>query len=138
MASLRLPLALIGLLSIIAIFANVISPFIGPLEYTGHLTYQYVEGDNPIVNVVFQFNEEIGEPLIVVSAPSPWSWIYGSNILSMTGGSLAPSDSLVVTVSFKWYVPPGDRPFTAVGTTSGGESSTAVGVLAVTGEHDVL
>ena len=132
MASLRLPLVFIALLSAVALFANIISPLIGPLEYTGHLTYSYTEGDTPIVKVVFQFNEEIGERLIVVKAPSPWSWTQGGNILSMTGGSLAPGDSLVVAVSFNRYVPPGDRPFTSLGTTSGGESSTAVGTLVVT------
>ena len=132
MASLRLPLVFIALLSAVALFANIISPLIGPLEYTGHLTYSYIEGDNNVVKVVFQFNEEIGERLIVVNAPSPWSWTQGGNILSMTGGSLDPGGSLVVAVSFNRYVPPGDRPFTAVGTTSGGESSTAVGTLVVT------
>jgi UDP-2,3-diacylglucosamine pyrophosphatase LpxH len=132
MSSLRFPLVLLALLSTVALLVNVIAPYIGPLEYTGHLTFSYTEGENPIVNVVFQFNEEIGESLIVVNAPSPWSWAQGGNILSMSGGSLAPGDSLVVAVSFNRYVPPGDRPFTAVGTTSGGESSTALGVLVVT------
>ena len=132
MASLRLPLVFLAIISVIALFTGIISPFIGPLEYTGQLTFSYIEGDTPIVKVVFQFNEEIGDRLIVVNAPSPWSWTKGGNSLSMTSGGLAPGDSLVVAVSFNRYVPPGERPFTAVGTTSGGESSTALGTLVVT------
>ena len=132
MASLRYPLLVLTLLSLIAISAGSISPSIGPLEYTGHLSYDYIEGEDAIIRIVFQFNEEIGQRLVVVNAPSPWSWSLGADTLSMTGGSLAPGSTLVIPVSFNRYVPPGDRPFTAVGTTSSGESNTALGVLAVT------
>jgi len=131
MASLKLPVALLGLLTLAAFFAGPLGELIGPLEYIGSLTYTYVEGDNPIVKVVFQFDDEIGKQLIVTSAPPVWSWMHGGNILSMSGGSLQPGDTLVVQISFREFVPPGEKPFTAIGTTSAGEESTANGILAV-------
>ena len=131
MASLKLPVALLAILTLMAFFADPLGALIGPLEYTGSLSYTYVEGDNPIVKVVFQFDDEIGKQLIVTNAPPQWSWMQGGNILSMSGGSLQPGDTLVVQISFREFVPPGEKPFQATGITSAGEESIALGVLVV-------
>ena len=132
MYSLRFPLALLALLSLIALFATPISIFIAPFEYTGNLNYAYNEGTDPIIHIDFQFDQEIGESLIVVKTPSPWNSIQEGSTLSLTGGNLAPGNALSVSVSFNKYVESGDRPFTGIGTTSGGESITSTGVLVVT------
>ena len=131
MTSLRIPLAVLLILSVIAFFADPLSAIIGPLEYTGSLGYTYVEGENPIVQVVFLFEDEIGKQLLVTYAPPQWSWTQGGNSLTMTGGSLQPGDTLVVQVSFRKFVPPGEKLFQATGTTSAGEETTAYGVLVV-------
>jgi hypothetical protein len=132
LASLRLPLVLAAIITAVSLSANIIGVYVGPMEYKGSLTFVYAEGENPITNVVFTFDDEIGDSLLVVSAPAGWSWAQGGNVLSMGGGSLAPGGSLVVQVSFRRYVEPGERPFVATGTTTAGESSTALGSLSVT------
>ena len=131
MASFRLPLALLLILSVIAFTADPLSAIIGPLEYTGSLGYTYVEGENPIIKVVFQFDDEIGRQLLVTYASPQWSWTQGGNTLTLTGGSLQPGDALSIQVSFRQFVPPGEKPFQATGTTSAGEETTAYGVLVV-------
>jgi hypothetical protein len=132
LASLKYPLTLMIAISAIALSASIISVYVGPLEYKGSLTFAYAEGENPITKVVFTFDDEIGDSLLVVSAPAGWSWAQGGNVLSIGGGSLAPGDTLVVQVSFKHYVEPGERPFVGMGTTTAGESSTSLGSLSVT------
>jgi len=132
MSVLRYPLVLGVILSLISLFANPISLYLGPFDYTGHLTYSYTAGDDIIVNIVFQFDELIGGNLIVVSTPNPWGYTLGGISITFTGGSLSPGDSLSAPVSFKQYVNPGEYPFTATGTTSEGDQITVSGNLMVT------
>ena len=132
MFSLRFPLVILALLSAIALLATLIAVFIAPFEYTGNLNFTYNEGTDSIIKIDFQFDQGIAESLVVVKVPSPWSGVQSGNTISMSGGNLAPEDALTVSVSFNRYVLPGKRPFTGIGTTSGGESIRSTGVLAVT------
>ena len=131
MGSLRFPLVLIVILSIIALSPNIISIYVGPLEYKGHITYAYAEGDSPISNVVFSFDEEIRRSILITDAPTSWSIKTEERTLIASGGSLAPGDTLVIGISFKKYIPPGEKPFIATGTTTEGESVVAQGILIV-------
>jgi len=132
MSILRYPLVLAVILSLVSLFADPIALYLGPFDYTGHLTFGYSAGDDVIVNIVFQLDELIGEQLIVISSPSPWQYTQGGIIVTFSGGSLSPGDSLIAPVSFKEYVNPGEYPISAIGTTSEGDQVTASGILAVT------
>jgi len=131
MSFLRYPLILAAILSLISLFANPIALYLGPFDYTGHLTFTYTEGDDVIINVIFQFDEEIGRRLIIASTPSTWGYTQGGISITFSGGTLSPGESLVPAVSFKEYVNPEEYPFSALGTTSKGDQITVSGTLVV-------
>jgi UDP-2,3-diacylglucosamine pyrophosphatase LpxH len=132
MSILRYPLVLAAILSLVSLFADPIALYLGPFDYTGHLTYEYSVGDDVIVNVVFQLDEFIGERLIVISSPSPWQYTQSGTSISFSGGGLSSGDSLIAPVSFKEYVNPGEYFLSTIGTTSKGDQVTASGILLVT------
>ena len=114
------------IISAIAVFAQVIGVYVGPIEYQGSLTYVYVEGEDPIGAVTFTFDDNIGGSLLVVDSQG-WQYSSAGNKLFFTGGPIYPGGSLVVGVSAWKYILPGSYPFTASG---GGDS--ALGELVVT------
>ncbi len=66
------PLIVIGILLIAGGFAaDIIGQYIGPLEYTGYIVFEYPEGENPIVNIVFTVDTRIAGNLIIINVPSP-------------------------------------------------------------------
>ena len=81
----------------------------GPLEYKGYLVFDYPEGDNPIVNIVFTVDPMIAGNLIIVDVPSPWSYGYSGGVLTLSGGSLSPGGTVSVTVSLNKYFEDGAR-----------------------------
>jgi hypothetical protein len=131
MGLLRIPLAILLAVSAVSLGAQALGPIIGPIEYNGSLTYVYSQGVNPITNVVFRFDEEIGNSLIIVNVPAGWSYAQSGYTVTLSGGALQPGQTLVVGVSCRRYLEPGVRPFTATGTTSIGEVATAQGGLTV-------
>jgi hypothetical protein len=111
--------------------ADILGEYIGPLEYKGYIVFDYPEGENPIINIVFTIDPTIAENLIIVNVPSPWSHSYGGGTLSLSGGSLGPGGSVRVTVSLNRYFEDGEYAVSSVGTTSAGEVSLASGPLLV-------
>jgi len=127
LGTLRLPLILMIIISLIAAFANVVGVYVGPIEYQGTLTYVYVEGEDPIGFVAFTFDDYIADSLLVVESPSGWTHTQAGNVISLSGGPIYPGDSLVIEISAWKYVLPGSYLFTV----SGG-GATARGELFVT------
>lgn len=85
------PLIVIGILLAASGFAaDTLGEYIGPIEYTGYIVFDYPEGENPIINIVFTIDPIIAENLIIVNVPSPWSHSYGGGTLSLSGGSVGP------------------------------------------------
>ena len=70
--------------------SDILGDYVGPLEYKGYLVFDYPEGDNPIVNIVFTVDPMIAGNLILVDVPSPWSYGYSVGVLTLSGGSLSP------------------------------------------------
>jgi hypothetical protein len=126
------PIIVIGILLLGAGYAaDLIGPIIGPIEYTGFIGFEYPEGENPIINIVFTVDPKVADKLLIVEVPSPWSHTYSSGTLTLSGGSLNPGGTLSVKVSLKEYVEAGEYLTSSIGTTSAGESSTAIGPLLV-------
>lgn len=126
------PLILLSIiLTASGIASEQLGPIVGPVEYNGYLVFDYPEGDNPIVNIVFDVDPWVSECLLIVNVPAPWTYTYSDSILTLSGGSLNPGGSVSVTVSLDEYFEEGEYQVTSVGTTSAGEVSNAAGLLLV-------
>lgn len=132
MAALRFPLILLILLTGVSASSDFLCAYVGPLEYRGVLHYEYSEGDNPVVDLEFRFDDEIGECLLVMDAPEGWNLTQDSHGVELTGGQLQPGEAVSVDVSLRRYVPGGVRNLEAVARTSHGEESRMVGTLLIT------
>jgi hypothetical protein len=111
--------------------ADILGEYLGPIEYKGYIVFDYPEGENPIINIVFTVDPTLAGNLIILNVPSPWSHSYGGGILALSGGSLGPGGSVRVTVSLNQYFEDGEYMVSSVGTTSADEVSTASGPLLV-------
>lgn len=129
MSSLKYLLVLGTLLTASAFTADILAPYIGPLEYKGSMGYTYVEGTNPITRITI--DSTVAEKLIVLNPPAGWTYTLTDNILELEGGSLNPGESVTLPVSLGGYIPPDDYPVTSTGYTSGGEAVQASGSLVV-------
>ena len=113
---LRYPLALMLFLSAFALAADVVSVNVGPIEYKGALTFDYVDGGIPIDYVSYQFDTGINENLLILGVPQGWSYAQSPQGIIFSGGQL-PINKFVVDVSLRQYVEPGKKLFTATATT---------------------
>lgn len=125
-------LVVIGLiLTASGFLSETLGDYIGPLEYKGYLVFAYPEGDNPINNIVFTVDSTLAGNLVIVDVPTPWSHSYSNGVLTLTGGTVNPGESVQVAVSLNKYFEQGEYPVSSVGTTTAGEVGNAQGVLLV-------
>ncbi len=123
---------LIGILLTASGFtSDILGEYLGPIEYKGYIVFDYPEGENPIINIVFTVDPTLAGNLIILNVPSPWSHSYGDGILALSGGSLSQGGSVRVTVSLNRYFEDGEYTVSSVGMTSADEVSTASGPLLV-------
>ena len=111
--------------------ADILGEYLGPIEYKGYIVFDYPEGENPIINIVFTVDPTLAGNLIILNVPSPWSHSYGGGILALSGGSLGSGGSVRVTVSLNRYFEDGEYAVSSVGMTTAGEMSQASGPLLV-------
>jgi hypothetical protein len=126
---LKYPLALMLFLSAFAIAADIVSVNVGPLEYKGTLTFDYINGEIPINRVSYQFDNKINENLLILTVPQGWSYVQNPQEIIFSGDQL-PNNKFMVDVSLKQYVEPGKKLFTATATT-GKEPISTRGTLTI-------
>lgn len=131
MSSLRYLLVLGTLLTASAFGAEIIAPYLGPLEYKGQMGFSYTEGINPITYITIEIDSTVAEKLIILDAPTGWTYTLTGNILELEGGTLDPGNSVAIPVSFGGYIAPNEYAVTSTGYTSGGETVQASGSLIV-------
>lgn len=124
-------LSLMLLATGIAFGANLISSYVAPIEYKGHLGYTFSEGINPISAVIFELDDVIAENLIVLDVPEGWSYTLEGNLLRLSGGVLHPGETLDVKVSLKKYVEPDEYTVSSSGFTEDGDVISSSGPLVI-------
>ncbi len=132
MVNLRSYIAFGLILTGAAYSADFFSPFIGPTEYRGQLGFTYVEGETPITGITFEVDPRIAGSLIILEVPAGWSHTFTGGTVELSGGSLSPGESVVVSVSLARFVEPDEYSISSTGVTSGGETVQAAGSLVVT------
>ena len=126
---LKYPLALMLFLSAFALAGDMVSVNVGPIEYKGALTFDYINGEIPINYVSYHFDTEINENLLILRVPLGWSYVQSPQEIIFSGDQL-PNNKFIVDVSLKQYVEPGKKIFTATATT-GKEPISTRGTLTI-------
>jgi hypothetical protein len=96
---------------------------------TGIISLVYVEGVHPIVNIVFQFGEDLGDTLMVYREPKGWYCVHHGDSIELLNGSLDPGDSINLIMSCKWYMWEGSCTFPTSVTTTTRESYIVPGKM---------
>ncbi len=99
--------------------------------YTGTLNYICTEGDQPIEKIVFQFEENMGNTLMVYREPTGWDCIHYGDRIELRNGHLNPGVPIPLIMSCKWYMWEGSYTFTTTGTTSTGQTVKTTGVMEI-------
>ena len=115
MGKLRTPLIIMIIITILAASAETATLITGPREYQGALIYVYTQGETPIGLVTFTFDDQIADKLLIVAAPSGWTYTLTGNLMTLSGGPISPGGQLTIRVSAWKYIQPGNYPFTAQG-----------------------
>jgi len=96
MKSLRYLLVLGTLITASAFGAEILAPYLGPLEYKGQMGFSYTEGINPITYITIEIDSTVAEKLIILDAPTGWTYTLTGNILELEGGTLSPGSLMVM------------------------------------------
>jgi len=131
MKSLRYLLVLGTLITASAFGAEILAPYLGPLEYKGQMGFSYTEGINPITYITIEIDSTVAEKLIILDAPTGWTYTLTGNVLELEGGTLSPGNNMAIPVSLGGYIAPNEYEVTSTGYTSGGETVQASGTLVV-------
>lgn len=111
------------ILLLLFLFAGTLVELVSNLTVKVTLTYSYLEGTDPIVSITYNLPQEIADAL-VPKQPSGWTVNLAGNVLSLTGGTLSPGESVTVDCQLSKYVSGGTRTVTATSTTSTGATNT--------------
>ena len=118
-------------LSLISFFPQQVGVLAGNVGlYTGTINFMCTEGDQPLNKIIFQFEENIGNTLMVYHSPSGWNCIHHGDKIELRNNLLSPGTPLQLILSCKWYMWEGDYTFTSVGTTVDGETVSSQGIMA--------
>ncbi len=69
--------------------------------YTGTLNYICTEGDQPTEKIVFQFEENMGNTLMVYREPTGWDCIHYGDRIELRNGHLNPGVPIPLIMSCK-------------------------------------
>ncbi len=111
--------------------SDILSPIIGSYVSQGRLNYSYSKGEEAITRITFKIDPTLAENIMIKNVPSGWSYTLEGDTLVLSGGSLPPGGSVSIEYSLKRYIPPGELPVTATGSTLGGQTVQSTGRVVV-------
>ena len=124
------PLIVALVLSIFSFFPQQLGLLAGKMGlHTGTLNFVCTEGDQPIEKIEFQFEENLGNSLMVYKEPFGWDSIHYGDRIELRNGLLDPGVPIQLIISCKWYMWEGSYTFSSTGTTTTGQSHTDQGVM---------
>ena len=119
-------------LSIFSFFPQQLGLLAGEMgAYTGTLNFVCTEGDQPIEKIVFQFEGNLGNTLMIYKEPTGWDCTHYGDRIELYNGLLDPRVPIQLIMSCKWYMWEGSYTFTSTGTTSTGQTVMTQGVLEI-------
>lgn len=119
-------------LSFFSFFPHQLGAIMGSMgAYTGTLNFVCTEGDHPIERIVFQFEENMGNTLMVYKEPTGWDCTHYGDRIELRNGQLNPGVPLQLILSCKWYMWEGSYTFTSSGISSTGQTFMTQGAMAI-------
>lgn len=114
-------------------FAETLVDIALDISGNGTLTYKYTQGDTTIVSITYDLPQDLAEAMDLKPV-NEWTVNLTNNILSLTGGSLSPGQSINADFKLTKYITGGLKQFTVTGRTVDGrvlsnESSVEVDTL---------
>ena len=85
----------------------------------GTITYKYTQGDTTIVSITYDLPQDLAEAMNIKPVTG-WTANLANNVLSLTGGSLSPGQSVNVDFKLTKYITGGSKQFTVTGRTADG------------------
>jgi hypothetical protein len=107
------------ILLLLFFFAGTILNYVSEGSGQGSFVYSYSQGTETVVAIDYELPQTIADAAIFQS-PSGWTTSMNQNILSLTGGTLNPGDSITLNYHLKGYIASGTSTVTVTGTTSSG------------------
>lgn len=119
-----IPLIILFIILLLLFFlAGIILELVSNWSGHGSFTYSYTGGNEAIVSLEYTIPQELADAM-VLEPTTGWDVSVESNILSLTGGTLNPGESVTVNYRLKQYVTGGTKPVTITTTTESGTENT--------------
>ena len=112
------------------LFAGTLVELASNWSAHGSFTFSYLSGDEAIVSIAYTLPQDLADAM-APQQTSGWSVSLADNILSVTGGTLNPGESVTVDYRLTQYIKGGTRAVTATSTTASGTTSTTDSSLQV-------
>jgi len=120
------------ILSFFSFFPHQLGEIMGSMGvYTGTLNFVCTDGDQPIESIVFRFEENMGNTLMVYKGPTGWDCIHYGDRIELRNGQLSPGVPIQLVLSCKWYMWEGSYTFTSSGVTSTGQAFMSQGAMEI-------
>ncbi len=119
-----IPLIILFVILLLLFFlSGVILELVSNWSGHGSFTYSYTGGDEAIVSLEYVIPQELADAM-VLEPTTGWDVTVTSNILSITGGTLNPGESVTVSYRLRQYVTGGTKSVTITTTTETGRENT--------------
>jgi len=112
------------------LFAGTLVELISNWTARGTFTFSYLSGEEPIVSITYTLPQDLADAM-APEQTAGWTVNLADNILSLTGGTLNPEESVTVDYRLTQYITGGTRTITAISTTASGTTSTTQSPLQV-------
>jgi len=104
-------------------FAGTLVELASQWSAQGSFTFNYLSGNEAIVSITYTLPQELADAIAPEQATG-WAVNLADNILSVTGGTLNPGESVTVDYRLTHYIKGGTRTVTTTSTTASGIEST--------------
>lgn len=111
------------ILLLLFLFAGTLVELVSNWTARGTFTYNYISGQEPIVSITYMLPQDLADAM-ALEQTAGWTVTLTDNILSLTGGTLNPGESVTVYYRLTRYIEGGTRTITAISTTASGTAST--------------
>ncbi len=107
------------ILLLLFFFAGAIVELVSEWSGQGSFTYSYLGGNEAIVSIRYSLPQDLADSM-VLKQPTGWTVNLDGNILSLTGGTLSPGETVTVDYRLKEYIAGGLKTITTTSTTVSG------------------
>ena len=110
--------------------AGVLVEIVSNWAAKGSFTFTYVQGEEAIVSITYTLPQDLADAMVPGQVVG-WAINLAGNILSLTGGTLNPGESITINYRLAEYIPGGTKTVTVTTMTVSGSTSSTQSPLQV-------